>query len=195
MSEQLSLAGFGAAPPPKTDRLFLAIFPGADTAERIAHLARHLGSEHGLRGRPLATERFHVTLLHINDYAGLPQRIVDTAIEAAATVAMPPFEVAFDRVASFSGRVGNRPLVLRGGDGVSALTAFQAVLDTAIKKAGVRVRTGSHYTPHVTLLYDDGGVTEQVVDPVSWTVQEFVLVHSLLGQTRHVPLARFPLLP
>jgi RNA 2',3'-cyclic 3'-phosphodiesterase len=194
MSEQLSLVGFGAAPPPKTDRLFLAIFPGANTAERIAHLAWYLHSEHGLRGRPLATERFHATLLHIDDYAGLPQRIVDTAIEAAATVATPPFEVSFDRVASFS-RASNRPLVLRGGEGLAALSAFQAVLGTALKKAGLRCRTGSRYTPHVTLLYDDCFVAEEVVDAVSWTVHEFVLVHSMLGQTRHVPLARFPLLP
>ena len=51
----------------------------------------------------------------------------------------------------------------------------------------------SQVTPHVTLLYDDVLVEERAVEPIRWTVREFVLVHSLLGQTRHVPLARWPL--
>jgi 2'-5' RNA ligase len=49
------------------------------------------------------------------------------------------------------------------------------------------------FTPHVTLLYDGMSVAEQPVDPISWTVGEFVLVHSLLGQTRHIILDRWPL--
>ena len=31
------------------------------------------------------------------------------------------------------------------------------------------------------------------VDPVGWTVREFVLVRSLLGLTMHIPLARWKL--
>jgi len=45
----------------------------------------------------------------------------------------------------------------------------------------------------VTLLYDDVLVQERAVEPIRWTVSEFVLVHSLLGQTRHIPLARWSL--
>jgi hypothetical protein len=36
-------------------------------------------------------------------------------------------------------------------------------------------------------------IAEQFVETVGWSVREFVLVHSLLGQTRHVLLARWPL--
>ena len=43
------------------------------------------------------------------------------------------------------------------------------------------------------MLYDDRLVAWQAVEPVRWTVREFVLMHSLLGQHRHVPLARWPL--
>jgi len=45
----------------------------------------------------------------------------------------------------------------------------------------------------VTLLYDDCSVAEQAVETICWTAREFVLVHSLIGQTLHVPLARWPL--
>ena len=50
-----------------------------------------------------------------------------------------------------------------------------------------------HYEPHLTLLYDDRCVAEQAIDIVSWTVREFVLVHSLHGQGRYVMLGRWPL--
>jgi len=192
MPEQFLLTGFDAARMP-TDRLFFAIFPDATAAVRIGQLAQDLRSEHRLKGKPLEMGRFHITLHHLGDYAGLPQSIVAAAIEAAATVAMPPFEVTLDRALSFRVRPGNRPLVLRGCDEV-ALTAFQRTLGAALKQAGLG-NSGEklRYTPHVTLLYADSVVAEQPVETVVWTVREFVLVHSLLGRTVHVPLARWPL--
>jgi 2'-5' RNA ligase len=48
------------------------------------------------------------------------------------------------------------------------------------------------YTPHVTLLYDDVTAPPQGVTPVEWTVREFVLLHSHIGQARpYNVLARF----
>lgn len=192
MPEQLSFAGFDAAPQP-TDRLFFAIFPDVATAARIATLAQRLRAEHGLKGKPLATARFHVTLHPLGDYLGLPQEIVAAAGEAASAVVMPPFELAFDRAGSFLGRPRNRPFVLRASDSVAALKAFQQVLGTAMKNAGLGRWVAPHYTPHVTLLYDGRSVAEHAVERVAWTAHEFVLVRSLLGRTRHVPLARWSL--
>jgi 2'-5' RNA ligase len=100
---------------------------------------------------------------------------------------------------SFAGRPGNHPLVLRGSDGVAALTALQQALVVAMEKAGFKLRK-SHFTPHVTLLYGDRCIAEQVVEPVAWSVREFVLVHSLLRrkleqkQKQYVPLARWTFL-
>ena len=192
MPEQASLPGFDAAPKP-TDRLFFAIFPDADAAARIARLAQQLRGEHGLHGTPLKPERFHVTLHHLGDYAGLPPHIIAMAGEAAAAVVTPPFEVAFDRAASFSSAPRNRPFVLRGGAGVAALTAFQQALGMAMGKVGLERWAKPVYTPHVTLLYDGRSVAEQAIAPIRWTAHEFVLVQSLIGQSRHVPLARWPL--
>ncbi len=190
MPAQSSLPGFDAAPP-ATDRLFFAIFPDADAAERIARLAQQLRDEHDLTGRPLALDRFHVTLHHLGDYVGLRPDVVAMAGAAAAAVSMPPFDVVFDCAASFSSTPRNRPFVLRGGEGLAALTAFQQALGMAMKRTGARVT--SSYTPHMTLLYDDRCVAGQAVETIRWTVREFVLVHSQLGQGRHLPLARWPL--
>ena len=189
--EQSSLPGFDPAPEP-TDRLFFALFPDAPAAERIARLARVQRSEHGLHGQPLLTERLHVTLHHVGDHAGLPADVVAQAGEAAASLAVPAFELAFDRVVSFR-KARQMPFVLRGAEGASPLMDFQAALGTALKKAGLGRWVASSYTPHVTLLYDDHAVPEQAVEPITWTAREFVLVHSLLGRTQHVHLARWAL--
>jgi RNA 2',3'-cyclic 3'-phosphodiesterase len=190
MPAQSSLPGFDAEP---TDRLFFAIFPDADVAARIAQLALQLRAEHGLRGSPLKQQRFHVTLHHLGDYAGLQQGIVAMASQTATAVAQQPFHLAFDRAASFCSTPRNRPFVLRGGDGFAAVTTFQQALGTEMTKAGLVRWAKPAYTPHVTLLYDDRCIAEQPVEAISWTAHEFVLVHSLIGQSLHVPLARWPL--
>jgi 2'-5' RNA ligase len=146
-----------------------------------------------LKGRSIGVSRLHVTLSYLGDYIGVPEDIVAAAIKAAASVRAAPFDVTFDRAMSFHGRPRNRPLVLLGDDGVAALTTFQQTLDRALQKAGLAV-ANSHYTPHVTLLYDNRFVPPGTIEPIRWTVSEFVLMHSLLGRTRHVPLARWSLL-
>src|SRR5215208_2768030 len=84
-----------------TDRLFFAILPDAETAGQIAETARHLRTSHGLAGKPLRPEHFHVTLCPIEDGIGLTPGLVERVKACAASVAMPPFRVSFDRAESF----------------------------------------------------------------------------------------------
>lgn len=189
---QSSLEGFDDPSKP-TDRLFFAVYPDLATAACIGQLAEQLRGKHRLQGKPLAVDRFHITLHHLGDYVGLPKSIVTAASEAAASVAMPAFDVSFDRVASFAGRPSNRPFVLRGNEDLVALMAFQQALGKAMKGVGLGRWAQGVYTPHVTLLYDDRLVPEEPVEPVRWSASEFVLVHSLLGRSVHVPLACWPL--
>ncbi|WP_411883366.1 2'-5' RNA ligase family protein [Polaromonas sp. YR568] len=194
MTGQSSFPGFEEAKP--TDRLFLALFPTPETALEIAELAARIRGTHALRGRPLEAARFHITLNHLGDYAGLPSDVVRRAGAAAAeaAAATQPFAVTFTRAESFASMPRNRPLVLRGDDeGLSSLMAFHKVLGAALKKANLGQWAKPGYTPHVTLLYDDGALGATPVPPVAWTAVEVVLVHSLLGETRHVHLARWPL--
>lgn len=191
MTGQLAFPGFGADVDP-TDRLLFALFPEGGAAEQIAQLGHGLRGRHGLNGKPLATERFHVTLHHLGDYVGLPNGVATAAREAAGQVAAAPFEVVFDRAASFASRPGNNPFVLQGGEALGPLRAFQQSLGEALKRVGLG-KWVKAYTPHVTLLYDNVVVEEQPVEPVRWTVSEFVLIHSLLGRTQHIALGRWPL--
>jgi RNA 2',3'-cyclic 3'-phosphodiesterase len=156
--------------------------------------AQEFQKELGLKGTPLATDSFHITLYYLGAHAGMPQGVVVKASETAAAIKAAPFEAAFDSVKSFTDKSGIRPLVLCSSKSLTALNAFQLALSTAIRDAGLRGWTQPRFTPHVTLLYDTRRVPEQAVEPIRWTVREFVLVHSLVGRARHETLARWPLL-
>lgn len=192
--DQLVFPGFDE-PGQKTDRLFFAIYPDPDAAVLIARRAAALRDEWGLTGKPLETARFHITLQHLGDFAALPQDLIVKAVEAAESVVAAPFDVVFDRVVSFGTKPGNNPFVLRGGDGLGALIAFQDTLGVEMRRTGRRLgeRAETNFTPHVTLLYDASRVAERATLPISWTVREFVLVRSLLGKTRHIVIGRWPL--
>lgn len=197
MSVQLSLPGLDARPAPRpveSHHLFFAILPDPDTAMRIERRAQHLRIEHGLKRRLLPTGHFHVTLHSIDTYPYFPQRIASTLEAVAATIRMPPFDVTFDFARSFHRADHDRPFVLLGSDGAVALKEFREALGTTLRKAGFKCNSTSSFTPHLTLLYDKREVDEQAIEPVRWTAREFVLVDSLVGQTKHVQLARWPLL-
>lgn len=171
---------------PPTDRLFFAVLPDADTAEDIADRARRLRMSHGLTGKPLQKEHFHVTLFHAGDGFGFPSELVEVLAERAAKVVMPAFRVAFDRAMSFR----NGALVLSGDDSTIGLEVLQQRLSDVLDG---RPRPARSFTPHLTLLRDSQRVAAHPIEPISWTVREVVLVHSLLGRTTHRHLARLPL--
>jgi 2'-5' RNA ligase len=85
------------------------------------------------------------------------------------------------------------PLVLLGDDGLVGVRALQQALDLAMAQIGLGHGVREHYTPHLTLLYDGCHVAARPIEPITWTAREFVLVRSLIGQSRHEVLARLPL--
>jgi RNA 2',3'-cyclic 3'-phosphodiesterase len=181
-----------------TDRLFFALFPSDEAIPQIVKTSQQLRDQHGLTGKSLSNDRLHVTLHHVGDYAGgLPNGLVEAAQNVASTIDMSAFEVTFDRAMSFSGSPKNKPFVLRGNErndgGLAALMAFQKAFYLAMCRAGLQgPRANAKFAPHVTLMYDSQGVPEQAVEPIHWTAHDFVLVHSLLRQTKHIHLGRWP---
>jgi len=192
MAEQFSLVGFDDPVAP-TDRLFFALYPDPATAQCIAQTAQSLRQRCGLKGKPLEPERLHITLHHLGDTVGVPAHVVVAATQAAEGLGAAAFDVTFDRADSFAGRARKRPFVLRGEAGLAELLGFQQSLGVAMAKAGLGRWVETRFTPHVTLLYDDQLVGPQAIEPIHWRATEFVLVHSLLGQHKHVMLGRWPL--
>lgn len=194
MFPQLTDGGREAWPQQQfTDRLLFWVIPDAGSASSATQRRRELRAKHRLRGKAIATERLHVTVHHVGDFAGLPQGIVGKTCAVASAVSMWPFTVEFNGALSFRGRPGKLPFVLQGDDGVFGLLVLQHRLGRVMENAGLG-RANPHYIPHMTLLYGDRLVADEPVKPpIRWAVHEFVLVHSLLGRGRYNVLGRFPL--
>jgi RNA 2',3'-cyclic 3'-phosphodiesterase len=168
-------------------RLFFAAVPDVDAAAEIYRVAGILKQAHRFTRKLIPRECLHVSLLFLG--RGSEQLLRD-ACDAVAGVKMTPFEVSFDRTASFCGRPGNYPFVLVGGDTLDRLKSLGHALDAAVAESGMARRMRRDFTPHVTLLYGDRAVEEYPVAPIRWTVSEFVLIHSLQGH-RHLARWRF----
>lgn len=177
---------FGAS---QKERIFFACLP--DCAARIHAMAEKWKQEKGFEANLILPEHLHVTLFHLGDWAALPGEVVRLAKEAASQVKAAPFDVAFARAESFRNRTGVYPFVLTGD--IAPWKPFHDALGTALQKVGLGGATRGEFRPHVTLTYDEIRVKPMAIGPVSWTVRDFVLVHSRLGQTTHNHLGSWKL--
>lgn len=171
------------------DGLFLGIRLDAQAAYAARQAAWNLRNRHHLASWPRPTSILHVELRHLGDFNGIPGCLVDQVREAAASIEMHPFEVAFDRVMSFR----DTCVVLAGEDGVVGVRRLEHALSEALEAGRIREPSRS-FKPHITLMYDKTPIpTEPLRQPVRWEVEEFVLIHSLVSQSKHVVLKTFPL--
>lgn len=171
------------------DSLFFALQPDKDAAIRIFNSGSTLRALHRFRGKLIAPERLHITLHFLGDFDAA---VAGRAAEAVRSVRAEPIVVVLDRAKSFSNRRQTRPFVLVGHASSQELRNLQRKLAAALLKVGLRNEVRS-FTPHLTLLYDEQIVKERPITPVCWTVQEFVLVRSFVGQGRYETLGRWPL--
>jgi RNA 2',3'-cyclic 3'-phosphodiesterase len=172
-------------------RLFFSVLPPDDLAPVIETLGAIKRRAHALRAHAITRERLHNTLaLAYRPQAPLDE-IIARAKQAGDALAHPAFPVRFDWTGSFHHRDRRYPLVLRGDDGLEALVSFRGELADRMRSAGFLVE--QNFTPHITLLWADRCVEEYPVAPIYWTVREFVLTVSLVGQSRHIHVARWPL--
>ena len=173
------------------DKVFFGIQPPANTATSIARLTRDVREKHGLVGKPVLPRCLHISLLFVGYFGRLSQDMLSAFGEAAATIRMPPFRIALDRVLSFR-HPQQRPLVLSGDEGVTGLVWLRDKLVAATTH--IRGTVGArNFTPHLTLLRDGQEVREEPVAAISWTATEFILIRSVYGEGRHIPLARWTL--
>ena len=174
------------------DPLFFALQPDAEATSQIVQLVDSFRQSHGLTGvlRPL-----HVTLCDLISRETI-EKTVDVASRVASSVSATPFRIALNRVMRFGGRKKSSedksPFALVGDDGIAGLAQFRQRLNIALRHADL-AKLSAGFTPHLTLLYDNGLPDDQDIQPIAWTAQEFVLVRSHVGQTRHEILGRWPL--
>jgi 2'-5' RNA ligase len=195
MNEQLSF--FETPQPSGPDyNLILAIFPDDYTAQQISELGNSIRKMHGLQEKLRPVTHLHVSLpvpSHVMHPTETVIERISRACKAVATT-MSPFEIKFDQVLSFRGRVGNRAVVLlnnnHGSDGILSL---YRLLCAEFAKLGPAASSTPKFAPHLTLLYDQQELPPKPVPQVCWWVKEIVLVLSEVGATKYHRLGCWPL--
>ena len=174
-------------------KLFFALRPDEETAERIARFATAEHEARGLVPRLRPSHIFHITLHYFGRFEGEPDaQFVALAMRAASELAWPAFDLGFERFASW-GHAGARqhPFVLTGGQSLEAVRELRDALADRLMAHGLPA--AKDYEPHLTLRYDKRPAPAWEVDLPGWTASEFVLVTSPQGLTRHDVIARWPL--
>lgn len=175
-------------------KLFFALRPDEETAERIARFATAEHEARGLQARLRPSRIFHVTLHYFGYFDGEPlAHVVELASRAAAEVVRPAFGLSFERFRSWGReRSSQHPFVLTGGRGLEAVRELQQALVERLVAHGLAA-PALDYVPHLTLRYDKRAAPDWPVELPGWTAREFVLVKSPQGETRHEVIDRWPL--
>ncbi len=172
---------------------YYAIRPDPSALELIGQRFAELCGRRGSYDSPIKLENLHISLHGFGSHLGCSKFLCASAMTAAASVVTAPFAVTFDYSMSFDAKRFKRPFVLRGHHGLTELKSFQQSLGRAMKSRGLRRFVAGHFTPHITLLYSPQKRDEHRMDPIVWTVKDFVLLRSFVGHSRQIELGRWPL--
>jgi RNA 2',3'-cyclic 3'-phosphodiesterase len=157
-------------------RLFFALKPSVTVARQTDHLSEQLGGGE----RRIRLDHQHMTLAVTADYVEYPYAVIKALLRAGTSVRGEPFDVRLDKLC-FS----NRSAALRPSRSVPLLNELQRAIADAMWRAGVALRPGWSFSPHQTLFYREGPPSQQSIDGFLWSLDQFVLVCSHVGRTRH----------
>lgn len=164
-------------------RLFFALRPASAGVPGIRSHRNRIEQGHG----HVRDDRLHVTLGITTDFPMFPDSVAEAMQAIGAAVTIGPVPVVLDRLVGTA-----RSVALRPDRPSQKLRDLHHQLDAPLTRLGLR-RPDWEFSPHVTLAYRDGVSFEQRIDPIAWDSGDFVLIHSLVGQTEHRELARWPL--
>ena len=176
-------------------KLFFALRPDEEAAERIAQAVAAAHEARGLAPRLRPSRIFHITLHYFGYFDGEPDApLVALAHRAASEVVRPAFDLGFDRFVSWGGDgAPKHPFVLTGGQGLEAVRELRDALIERLVAHGLAAPQRD-YVPHLTLRYDKRPAPPAwPIDLPGWIASDFVLVKSPQGQTRHEVIGRWPL--
>lgn len=130
----------------------------------------------------------HLTLNILDDWPVRPDHLVEAMIGVGDGIAAAPFRVVFDQLSG-----SERSVVLRPSERIDALHDFQQMLAGRLARAGIEARMGVRFSPHLSIVHRGRRNFLVPAIPVSWLVEEFVLIESLVGWTEHRVHGRWPL--
>lgn len=129
----------------------------------------------------------HVTLLSLFDLHYAPPEWLPAVIAALDSFEGAAFPLAFDRIEN------RKAVTLRNRAVLVEARAFQAALVRHLLERKAPMMLGTTPEPHVTINYHGDRQGAQKIPPVAWTVEEIILMESVVGKTCHVEHGRWRL--
>ncbi|NOT66909.1 MAG: RNA 2',3'-cyclic phosphodiesterase [Methylophilaceae bacterium] len=170
-------------------RVFFALWPQASVQQALHAQAMEYQAQ--CAARVMRADTLHMTLLFLGEIerAQLPQ-----IMQNAGKLTMSAFEITLDKLAFWP---HHRIAYATSQVEIMALDQLVMALRQALAAAGYALES-REFVPHVTLLRHIGkNLGAQVIPPILWRVDSFVLVASVsTGQgVGYQMLAQWPLLP
>jgi 2'-5' RNA ligase len=159
--------------------LYVVAKPPPAVAARIAALPRNDPK----RG----PELLHVTLLKLFDLHHAPPDWLPAVIAALDSFEAHSFPLAFDRIEA------RKAVTLRTRAPRPEARAFQAALVRHLLERRAPLMLGTTPEPHLTINYRDDRQGSRKIEPIGWTVEEILLIESVVGKTTHIEHGRWPL--
>lgn len=158
------------------NRLFFALWPAAAVRDAIAQAARDLRVRMPSGGRAVDPERYHLNLAFLGNSVSDSQQAA--LLQAAASLRTPQFDLRLDTAGSF--RKPQGPWWLGSSQPPETLQALHDRLRDLALGCDIAMDRG-RFIPHVTIARQaQGSLPLTRVQPIDWTVCEFMLVRSLL---------------
>lgn len=156
-------------------RLFFALWPPAEVADRLHEAAR--AAHRACGGRTTRRESLHVTLAFLGS---VPVSRVPEVEAAADAVVASPFVLELDRLACWK---HNRIVWAGCGEVPAALTQLAGDLAQHLQSAGFSLDRRP-FAVHATLVRDADcqSPLPALASAIRWPVNEFVLVESHTGE-------------
>jgi 2'-5' RNA ligase len=156
----------------------MMVKPTADALCRIATLAR--------TDRQRDTDLIHMTILPFVDLAEWPAEFVAVLCRAMEGFEADVFDVCCDRI------VERRAVTLRSRKRQAGARLLQKRLMAHLQARDFGF-FGEAPDPHVTVSYHRDGQGNETIVPISWTVDEILLVESVFGKATHMIHGRWKL--
>lgn len=166
------------------ERLFFALWPDEATRAGLAASSQHLKHKLHPIGRWVGAHRYHLTLHFLGDWPVLPESLAQRAMNAAASVQAPRFDLRIEEAGSFRNR--SIPWWLGPSQPSAPLKHLWRALREALQAHSVPYDAKLRLAPHVTVMRDAAQLLPVTpVPPVTWPVDQFALIHSHLGAQSH----------
>lgn len=174
---------------------FFAVLPDDEVRAEIVDIGERFRKSHRVNGISVGADNLYLGLCPMGKLERSRQPLEAALLAAAATVKVSGFRITLDSAMRFTARDGRFPFVLCADDGSmqSALELRKAIAAAQLA-VGLRVSAVSSFMPHVTLQHAHQiDSIQESIPPIHWPVNDFVLIRTFFGHSRHEVVGRWPL--